>query len=85
MDESEDESMDYGVEDEDEEPKSKMTRKFGYRVQKELWFNKHLPYADRIDDESDRLLATIKKNLTKALVHREMNPGLGICGAQLMW
>lgn len=49
--------------------------------------NRHLPYAtdyQRLDDESQRLLESIKRNMAKALVHKEMNPGLGICSAQLM-
>lgn len=80
MDESSDESVDMG------EPttETKTTRGLGYLVQKELWFNKHLPYADHLDDESEKLLESIKRNLTIALVHKEMNPGLGICTAQLM-
>lgn len=82
MDDLSDASMDFG---EEEEQHPLVTRNLGYRVQKELWFNRHLPYADRIDDESQRLLETIKRNFSQALVHREMNPGLGICGAQLMW
>lgn len=77
--------MDFGDLEEEEEQDRLVTRNLGYRVQKELWFNRHLPYADRIDDESQQLLETIKRNFAQALVHREMNPGLGICGAQLMW
>lgn len=84
MDESSDESLDYG-DVEDTPTEQKTTRNLGYKVQKELWFNTQLPYADRIDDESQRLLEKIKRNFAKALVHRDMNPGLGICGAQLMW
>lgn len=88
MDDSSDESVDYGepIEEEDEmREKEKTTRGLGYRVQKELWFNRHLPYSDRIDDESEKLLELIKTNMAKALVHKEMNPGMGICSAQLMW
>lgn len=86
MDDSSDESVDYGDAMDDEQlDEQKTTRDLGYRVQKELWFNRHLPYAERIDEESEKLLETIKRNLAKALVHKEMNPGLGICGAQLMW
>lgn len=90
MDDSSDESMDYGDTMEEEEAKNgskstTTTRNLGYKVQKELFFNRHLPYAACIDDESEKLLTRIKKNLAKALVHKEMNPGLGICAAQLMW
>lgn len=81
MDESSDENMDVG-----EVKEAKTTRALGFRVQKELWFNRHLPYADdqRMDAESQRLLEAIKRNMAKALVQKEMNPGLGICAAQLM-
>lgn len=84
-DDMSDESMDYCDVEEEEEVKEVM-KKRSQRFQKELWFNRHLPYAvDSLDEESERLLALIKRNMTKALVHKEMNPGIGICSAQLMW
>lgn len=89
MDECSDDSVDYAMDEEEEQGESKTTRNLGYKVQKELWFNRHLPYAaadpDLLDKESDKLLNEIKKNFAKALIHKEMNPGLGICAAQLMW
>lgn len=59
--------------------------KLGFKPQKELWCNLRLPYADRLDDESQELLKLIKSNFVKALVHKEMNPGFYISATQLSW
>ncbi|XP_068082035.1 proteasome activator complex subunit 4A [Anabrus simplex] len=48
------------------------------KPQSEVIFNKVLPYSDRIDVESQRLLNDIKENLGKALLLREIRPGAGI-------
>lgn len=55
----------------------------GFKPQKELFCNKYLPYADQLDDESTKFLASIKENLAKAVAMREMNPGIGIYATRL--
>lgn len=52
-------------------------KKLGFYPQTELYCNSHLPYADKLDEESQRLLTTIKDNLAKAVAFREMNPAIG--------
>lgn len=46
--------------------------KIGFRPQKELIFNKFLPYSDGIDEESQSFLDEIKLNLSKAVLLREL-------------
>lgn len=47
-------------------------KKLGFHPQKELIFNKLLPYADGIDEESQSFLREIKLNLSKAVLFREL-------------
>ncbi|KAM0724588.1 Proteasome activator complex subunit 4B [Formica fusca] len=47
----------------------------GFRPQKELVYNKLLPYADKLDVESRVWLAQIKGNLGRAVMLRELKPG----------
>lgn len=58
--------------------------KLGFRPQKELFCNKFLPYADRLDDESQAMLENIKNNLGKAVAMREITPGVSIYVSRLM-
>lgn len=46
-----------------------------FRPQKELVYNKLLPYADELDAESRVWLAEIKGNLGRAIMLRELTPG----------
>ncbi|TRY59018.1 hypothetical protein DNTS_012403 [Danionella cerebrum] len=48
----------------------------GFIPQKENVFNKLLPYADKLDIESNDLLAKIKDNLGRAVQLRELWPGV---------
>ncbi|XP_053680435.1 proteasome activator complex subunit 4B-like [Anopheles nili] len=48
--------------------------KLGFKPQKELFCNKFLPYADKLDDESQANLEKIKNSLGKAVAMREMGP-----------
>ena len=48
----------------------------GRPFQKEVVYNKHLPYADKLDEEADGLFAEIKRNLTSAVLLRELRPGV---------
>lgn len=52
--------------------------KLGFKPQKEIIFNRLLPYAHKLDDESLRLFADIKGNLGRSLMLREYRPGFGI-------
>ncbi|XP_055638685.1 proteasome activator complex subunit 4-like [Toxorhynchites rutilus septentrionalis] len=58
--------------------------KLGFRPQKELFCNKFLPYADKLDDESQAILDNIKNNLGKAAAMREITPGVSIYVSRLM-
>ncbi|XP_058809543.1 proteasome activator complex subunit 4-like isoform X2 [Phymastichus coffea] len=42
--------------------------------QKEIIFNKLLPYADKLDDEADILLAKVKANLGRSVMLRKIKP-----------
>lgn len=43
--------------------------------QKELVYNKLLPYGDQLEAEADRLLAQIKINLSRTVQLQELWPG----------
>ncbi|KAL4694349.1 hypothetical protein H8959_013614 [Pygathrix nigripes] len=47
----------------------------GFVPQKEIVYNKLLPYAERLDAESDLQLAQIKCNLGRAVQLQELWPG----------
>jgi proteasome activator subunit 4 len=42
--------------------------------QKEILTNRLLPYADRLNDEADALLAKIKANLGRSVMLRKIKP-----------
>lgn len=48
----------------------------GFVPQKEIVYNGLLPYADRLDLEATALLAQIKANLARAVLLRELWPGV---------
>uniref|UniRef100_A0A8C1Y874 Proteasome activator subunit 4b n=1 Tax=Cyprinus carpio TaxID=7962 RepID=A0A8C1Y874_CYPCA len=48
----------------------------GFVPQKEIVYNKLLPYADKLDRESNDILAQIKGNLGRAVQLRELWPGV---------
>ncbi|XP_016892945.1 proteasome activator complex subunit 4A isoform X2 [Cynoglossus semilaevis] len=48
----------------------------GFVPQKDIVYNKLLPYADRLDAESNELLRKIKSNLSRAVQLREIWPGV---------
>ncbi|XP_053659354.1 proteasome activator complex subunit 4B-like [Anopheles marshallii] len=50
--------------------------KLGFKPQKELFCNKFLPYADKLDDESQANLESIKNNLGKVVAMREIGPAV---------
>lgn len=59
-------------------------KKLGFHPQKEIFCNKYLPYADQLDDESQRMLADVKEFLAVAVATREMVPAITTAVKQLM-
>lgn len=55
----------------------------GFKPQKENVYNKLLPYSEELDKESLLMLKSIKENLSKAVIMRELRPGCGIWVARL--
>lgn len=47
----------------------------GFKPQREIVYNKLLPYADQLDRESLKLYIDIKTNLAKSILLREIRPG----------
>lgn len=47
----------------------------GFVPQKDIIYNQLLPYADKLDGESNEILAKIKANLGRAVQLRELWPG----------
>lgn len=45
------------------------------QYQKTVVFNKHLPYADQLEEEAAGKLADIKRNLCVAVQNRDVTPG----------
>ncbi|XP_046402715.1 proteasome activator complex subunit 4A-like [Ischnura elegans] len=71
------------MEELDDNADSNSTRNLGFKPQKELIYNKLLPYADKLDEESNCMFAEIKANLGKCVMQREIQPGCGIWCTQL--
>lgn len=59
----------------DEHVEEQRHRKLGFKPQKEIIYNKFLPYADKLDEESVKLFTDIKSNLFKSVLLREIRPG----------
>lgn len=59
-------------------------KKLGFVPQKENFCNKYLPYADELDDESQRLLAELKETMARAVALREMTPSIGYAMSRLL-
>lgn len=58
-------------------------KKLGFIPQKEIVYNKVLPYTKELDDESQRLLAEIKGNLAKSVMLKEIKPGCATWATRL--
>lgn len=56
----------------------------GFKPQKELLTNFLLPYVDELDRESAKFILEVKTNLAKAVMLREMKPGVGVWVSRLM-
>lgn len=73
------------MEEEDvNEVKSERIKQLGFKPQKEIIYNRLLPYADQLDDESRKMFTEIKANLGKAVMLREMRPACGMWSARLV-
>lgn len=59
-------------------------KKLGFVPQKEIYCNKYLPYAEQLDDESQKMLTELKEGLAKAVALREMTPGVGMATSRLL-
>uniref|UniRef100_A0A3B4UZE2 Proteasome activator Blm10 middle HEAT repeats region domain-containing protein n=1 Tax=Seriola dumerili TaxID=41447 RepID=A0A3B4UZE2_SERDU len=55
----------------------------GFIPQKEVVYNSLLPYSDRLDREATELLAEIKANLSRAVILRELWPGVAFWSRKL--
>lgn len=56
--------------------KKEVSDTLGFVPQKDIVYNKLLPYADKLDGESNEILAGIKENLGRAVYLRELWPGV---------
>ncbi|KAJ8365239.1 hypothetical protein SKAU_G00140700, partial [Synaphobranchus kaupii] len=56
--------------------KKDATGALGFVPQKDIVYNKLLPYADKLDEESNEILGQIKGNLALAVQVRELWPGV---------
>ncbi|XP_076815650.1 proteasome activator complex subunit 4A-like [Clavelina lepadiformis] len=59
-------------------------KELGFRPQNEVVYNSILPYSDHIDEESKYALTAIKRNLTKAVLLRDLRPGVAYWTSQLI-
>lgn len=55
-----------------------------FTPQKEIVYNGLLPYAGRLDEEATELLAEIKANLSRAVLLRELWPGVAFWCRKLL-
>ncbi|XP_056326451.1 proteasome activator complex subunit 4A isoform X1 [Danio aesculapii] len=56
--------------------KKEASELLGFSPQKDIVYNELLPYKDKLDDESNEILAQIKGNLGRAVQLREIWPGV---------
>uniref|UniRef100_A0A3P8U0G7 Proteasome activator complex subunit 4B n=1 Tax=Amphiprion percula TaxID=161767 RepID=A0A3P8U0G7_AMPPE len=64
-------------------PPLALGRPVGFIPQKEIVYNGLLPYSDRLDREATELLAEIKANLCRAVLLRELWPGVAFWSRKL--
>lgn len=67
----------------DEDVEDQRIKKLGFIPQKENVYNKLLPYAKELDEESSKLFCDIKENLAKSVLAREMRPGCALWTSRL--
>lgn len=56
--------------------KKEASELLGFVPQKDIVYNQLLPYKDKLDNESNEILAQIKGNLGRAVELREIWPGV---------
>lgn len=59
-------------------------KKLGFHPQKEHYCNKYLPYAEQLDEESQRMLVEVREYLAMAVATREMVPAISTAVTRLM-
>lgn len=60
-------------------------RQLGFKPQKEIYYNKHLPISQElVDQESNKMLQMIKQQLGLAVASSEINPGVGVYSSKLL-
>ena len=70
--------------EEDEETRSEAREAtLGFKPQKEILYNRLLPYSENLDEESQHLFVAIKTNLAKTICLRELRPGFVIWTSRL--
>lgn len=67
----------------DDEENSERFKILGFKPQNEKIYNKLLPYAQQLDEESIKLYSNIKTNLIKSIAAREMRPGIVLWTSRL--
>lgn len=63
------------MEEDREEDNAELEAKLGYKPQKQVIYNKLLPYSDVLPNEIVDQLKEIKENLAKAVILRDIRPG----------
>ena len=56
--------------------RSQLKVMLGFKPQKEIVYNRLLPYKDKLDEESNKFLSEIKYSLGRAVVFKETSPGI---------
>ncbi|XP_071961962.1 proteasome activator complex subunit 4-like [Antedon mediterranea] len=62
---------------------SSRSDKLGFSPQKEIIYNKVLPYSESVDEESNSQIADIKANLARSVQLKELRPGVAYWTARL--
>ncbi|XP_044747476.1 proteasome activator complex subunit 4-like [Coccinella septempunctata] len=69
---------------EDDEALKKLALKLGFKPQKDIIYNRLLPYSDQIYEEASEELKIIKTNLLKSFLARELEPGFLLWSIRLV-
>lgn len=56
--------------------RSQLKVMLGFKPQKQIVYNRLLPYKDKLDEESNKFLSEIKYSLGRAVVFKETSPGI---------
>lgn len=69
---------------EDDEALNELASKLGFKPQKDIIYNRLLPFSDQIHEEAVKELKLIKTNLIKSLLARELEPGFLLWSQRLL-